>query len=305
MKLLTGITIIALFVCAGGGPAAAGYSIQVGAFRFENNARALADNYRALSGEPVFVDGSDGIYRVRIGDYPAAQRAKLHAEQLQREGKIPAFCIIERNSSQPSTPVAVRPGGAVVIPQPDIRQSGAGGATTAVGTLPAPGTAPTADIPATPVEEDVTVGLRVADFARKFEGIPYVYGGNTIFGLDCSGFTRVAYYLAGVSIPRVAQDQFNFGREVPRDSLKPGDLVFFGTGPDNVGHVGMYIGDDKFVHARPVDHDPLAQRNVLRGPLPGRPPALPAGAGRARPGAGDHAAGTVTTGAANRVYCPL
>lgn len=249
MKLLTGITIIALFVCTSGDPAAAGYSIQVGAFRFESNARALADTYRASSGDPVFVDGSDGVFRVRIGDYSSTQRARLRAEQLQREGKIPAFCVVERNSSAPSTPVALRPPGAVVIPQPEIRLPGAGSPAAGSATLPAPGTTPATDIPATEMVEDVTVGLRVADFAQKFQGIPYVYGGNTIFGLDCSGFTRVAYYLAGVSIPRVAQDQFNHGREIAREELKPGDLVFFGTGPDNVGHVGMYIGDSKFVHA--------------------------------------------------------
>lgn len=248
MKLLTGITFIALIVCAHSAPAMAGYSIQAGAFRFESNARTLADTYRAQSGDPVFVDGSDGIYRVRIGDYPSTQRAKLRAEQLQQQGVIPAFCIVERSGGS-STPVATRPAGAVVIPQPEIRRPGDGGPAATPAALPAPGTAPAADIPATPVEEDVTVGRRVAEFAQKFQGIPYVYGGNTIFGLDCSGFTKVAYYLAGVSIPRVAQDQFNFGREVPREALQPGDLVFFGTGPDNVGHVGMFIGDSKFVHA--------------------------------------------------------
>jgi cell wall-associated NlpC family hydrolase len=97
--------------------------------------------------------------------------------------------------------------------------------------------------------EDVGVGRKVADVALKFQGIPYVYGGNTIFGFDCSGFTKAMYSLAGVSIPRVAQDQFGYGRPVLREDIQPGDLVFFGTGPDNISHVGMAIGDGKFVHA--------------------------------------------------------
>ncbi len=249
MKLITGITFVALIISANCTPAMAGYSIQVGAFRFENNARALADTYRSLFGEQVFVDGDNGIYRVRIGDYASTQRAKLRAEQLQQEGKIPAFCIVERAGGTLSTPVAIRPTGAVIMPQADIRRDNSAYRPVVPGQLPAAGTMPAAGEFSAPVEEDVTVGRRVAEFARKFEGIPYVYGGNTIFGLDCSGFTKVAYFLAGVSIPRVAQDQFSYGREVPREQLQPGDLVFFGTGPDNVGHVGMYIGDNRFVHA--------------------------------------------------------
>jgi peptidoglycan DL-endopeptidase CwlO len=75
-------------------------------------------------------------------------------------------------------------------------------------------------------------------------GTPYLYGG-TGPRYDCSGFTMKAYAAAGISIPRIVPDQYNALTHVSRAALAPGDLVFF----DDLGHVGIYVGGDKFLHS--------------------------------------------------------
>jgi cell wall-associated NlpC family hydrolase len=87
-------------------------------------------------------------------------------------------------------------------------------------------------------------------FAAVNIGAPYRWGGTGPGGFDCSGLTQQAYKAAGVAIPRVAQDQFDAGPAVLEgDPLEPGDLVFFGSGPGGVSHVGLYIGGGDMIDA--------------------------------------------------------
>lgn len=91
--------------------------------------------------------------------------------------------------------------------------------------------------------------------AKRYVGVtPYVWGGTTPAGFDCSGLTQYSYREIGISIPRTSRQQYRVGAFIPPnrlDLLQPGDLVFFGRGgdPGRIHHVGMYAGDGMFVHA--------------------------------------------------------
>lgn len=90
-------------------------------------------------------------------------------------------------------------------------------------------------------------------YARSQLKQPYVWGGDGPDagekGFDCSGLTRAAYLAAGISLPRTAQAQYDHGPRVPLSQLLPGDLVFFGSGPADVTHVGLYIGGQQMIDA--------------------------------------------------------
>jgi len=88
--------------------------------------------------------------------------------------------------------------------------------------------------------------------AKKHLGEDYVWGGTNPGGFDCSGYMQYIYKKEGVAIPRTANQQSKVGKEISRFELKKGDLLFFLTDKSRnipITHVGMYLGDDKFIHA--------------------------------------------------------
>lgn len=90
---------------------------------------------------------------------------------------------------------------------------------------------------------------KVLDSARDLVGTPYRFGGTTPKGFDCSGFVRYNARLAGAELPRTAREQYSATKAVDKEELRPGDLVFFNTRGRGIGHVGIYVGDNKFIHA--------------------------------------------------------
>ena len=105
----------------------------------------------------------------------------------------------------------------------------------------------------------------IMDTATDFLGVPYLWGGTSIKGVDCSGFTRMVWFLNGVLLPRNASQQAMSGEKIPYPgksgveiqegtirsyvaALEPGDLLFFGNG-QKATHVGIYIGGGQFIHA--------------------------------------------------------
>ncbi len=85
--------------------------------------------------------------------------------------------------------------------------------------------------------------------ANSMMGTPYVMGGTSTRGIDCSAFTQRVFGLNGIKLPRTADVQYNAGVGVARGQEQPGDLVFFETYLPGPSHVGIYIGDGKFIHA--------------------------------------------------------
>ncbi|MFL0247985.1 NlpC/P60 family protein [Candidatus Clostridium stratigraminis] len=88
----------------------------------------------------------------------------------------------------------------------------------------------------------------VIAYASNFLGTPYLWGGTTPAGFDCSGFTQYVYRHFGVTIGRTTYDQINNGYAVSRDALQPGDLIFFGSS-GNPTHVGIYVGNGVYINA--------------------------------------------------------
>jgi cell wall-associated NlpC family hydrolase len=89
----------------------------------------------------------------------------------------------------------------------------------------------------------------IVAYASNFLGTPYVWGGNGPNYFDCSGFTRYVFAHFGVSIPRVSRDQAKVGTYVAKSDLQPGDLVFFAKPGRAVHHVGIYVGNNSYIHA--------------------------------------------------------
>ena len=93
-------------------------------------------------------------------------------------------------------------------------------------------------------------GQQVVDFAKKFLGIPYKWGGTTPAGFDCSGFVYYVYNSLGYKMPRMIVDMNKQGTYVSKANLKPGDVIIFqNTYASGLSHVGIYVGDGKFIHS--------------------------------------------------------
>jgi cell wall-associated NlpC family hydrolase len=133
-----------------------------------------------------------------------------------------------------------------------------------------------ADLPASAATgtEATSVAQRVIDLAKTMLNIPYRFGGTTLRGIDCSAFVQRVFGLIDLELPRTAREQFSQGERIDRGQLSVGDLVFFRTYASFPSHVGIYLGDDLFIHAssvgRKVTIDSLEQGYYRKRFLGGR-----------------------------------
>ncbi len=107
----------------------------------------------------------------------------------------------------------------------------------------------------------------LAGYARRFLGLPYLWGGTSTFGYDCSGFVQMLYRRAGVMLPRDAQPQADWKGFAPveRGELRPGDLLYFGASARRITHTGLYVGNGKFIDAT-VHEQPVVRIDRLADP---------------------------------------
>lgn len=192
---------------------AVGYTIQAGAFRELARAERFTEKLRGLKLEAAYFKKENGFFAVVFGNFSKWEAAAQNAKRLKGERLIDEYYVIKpRQMSHPFTNFS------------------------------------SASAHYKPY--DAERGRLAARTAERFTGIQYKYGGNNVAeGLDCSAFVKSVYYLIGVNIPRTSQEQFNTGLEIDKNELKEGDLLFFGKGGKQISHVGMYIGDGRFIHA--------------------------------------------------------
>lgn len=112
-----------------------------------------------------------------------------------------------------------------------------------------PTTVPTPLLALPPIAADGGIGAQAVALAERFLGVPYVWGGATPSGFDCSGLVMYVYGLLGVRLPHYSGYQWYAGARVPIDQLRPGDIVFFHPSSNGPQHEGMYIGNGEFIHA--------------------------------------------------------
>jgi len=218
-----------------------GFAIQVGAFSEVKNAERLSNKLQQKGIEAFYFKKDNGVYAVRFGDFESKEKARKAAQRLVADRMIGSYFIAPpqkiavKKSSEPAWEKAPEPSLkklSPVVPKKKVEQPGGEAGPTSGG------------------KGHGDMGVIAARTAERFVGIPYRWGGDTVVdGMDCSGFVRAVYNLCGVNIPRTSREQFRVGENVGKTDLQDGDLVFFGASGDEINHVGIYVGNGRFVHA--------------------------------------------------------
>ena len=207
-------------------------------------------------------NGLDGTH-LAVGTKLVLPGGKVHSKRRKarsgkgRPGTVPTTAPAEEPPSGAQLTLADPQGstphiGAWVPPtEAELAELARGPKTVAttsrvVAASPAVATAPDAPEAGKAGESIKDRLLRVA---HGMLAVPYRFGGTTLWGLDCSGFVQKTFAFLNFDLPRTAREQFREGAKVAKADLSPGDLVFFRTYAKYPSHVGIYLGDNRFVHA--------------------------------------------------------
>ncbi len=181
--------------------------------------------------DPVSVVKTEGSWcKIRIGD----ELGYVHKDLI----------VFDRSQVPEPTPIVIQ------------RPSSSGSSSRPSGSSSSSSSVPAA------TSYNSSMGSQIVSYAKNFIGVPYVWGGTTPSGFDCSGFVQYVYRHFGISLPRTTYSQVAMGRSVARADLQPGDLVFFRS----AGHVGIYVGNETYIHApqtgRTISIDSMASRSL-------------------------------------------
>jgi cell wall-associated NlpC family hydrolase len=206
--------------------------------------------------------------RISVGTKLVLPGGKAHSKRRKaRSGKSrrvtvrrampaeepPAGASLSHADPQDSTP---RTGTWRPPTEAELAELARGPGKASGGTLPEV-PAPTAVAAATNAPDasnaDESIKDRLLRVARGMLAVPYRYGGTTLWGLDCSGFVQKTFSFLDLGLPRTAREQFREGVKVSKTELSAGDLVFFRTRAKYPTHVGIYLGDNRFIHASAHD----------------------------------------------------
>jgi peptidoglycan DL-endopeptidase CwlO len=191
----------------------------------------------SVQGEVKRMKAAEAAQQARLA---VAARARLEAQARARaEAEAAARAAAAR--ARRSAPAASTPAPTTTAPEPPTAAATTD-ATPTTSPAPATTTAPSSPPPPAP---SAPGHPEAATIALRYLGVPYVFGGASPSGFDCSGLVMYVYAQLGISLPHYAAAQYGFGVPVPRADLQPGDLVFF----DGLGHVGISLGGSQFVHA--------------------------------------------------------
>ena len=188
-------------------------------------------------------NGLEGT-RLSVGTKLVIPGGKAHSKRRKvRSGKG------KRGTVGGPTPAGEPPPGSQISladPQGDTLPTEAG-----LTELARAGKAPDTASPAAPASGKAGESIkdRLLRVAHGMLEVPYRFGGTTLWGLDCSGFVQKTFAFLNLDLPRSAREQFREGAMVAKTDLSPGDLVFFRTYAKYPSHVGIYLGDNRFVHA--------------------------------------------------------
>jgi peptidoglycan endopeptidase LytE len=195
-------------------------------------------------------NGLEGTH-LPVGTKLVIPGGKAHPKRRKvRSGKS------KRETVRESTPAEKPPPGtqlSLVDPQGAILPTEAGKLPMEAGLAELARAAKAADTASPAAPEAGKAGASIKDrllrVAQGMLAVPYRFGGTTLWGLDCSGFVQKAFAFLNLDLPRSAREQFREGAKVAKADLSPGDLVFFRTYAKYPSHVGIYLGDNRFVHA--------------------------------------------------------